>query len=108
MALVALGRRHDIALGDDRAAIGHEIVGARRLGIGAVGLLNRDAVREARLKAEIERFAIRIGARRRAGGAPYIGGKGIGVAAVSLVSQGSESVAGGPPAPAALHRPAVG
>ena len=47
------------------------------------GLLYGDAVRQARLIAQIESLALRIGARRRAGGAFDIGRERIGIATLA-------------------------
>ncbi len=108
MAGVALRRRHDIARQRNRAAVRHEIVHARRMGIRLVGLLNRDARRHSRLVAQVERIAVCVRAWRRAAGLGDIGGESVRITAISVVDQRAKSVAGGRTLLAALHRTSVG
>ena len=93
MALVALGRGYDVARARGRAPAGHEIIHTGGPGIGAVGLLNGDAVQEARLITNIQRLAVGIGARRRTAGSLDIGGEGIAILAVSTIYQRAEDKA---------------
>ena len=97
VALVAGGGEHDITRRE--AATGrHEIVGAGRLGIRAVRLLDRHAVREVWPVADVQGLAVGVRARRRAGirrGIRDIGGESVGVAAVPVIGQSAEGVARG-------------
>ena len=106
VALIAGGGEHDVAR-TGGAAGRHEVEHAGRFRIGAVGLLDRHPVRQARLIADVQRLAVRIGAWRGAGirrGVRDVGGKGIGVVAVALVHQRAEGKARGQALLDALYR----